>query len=174
MQIIVGSFLYYGRALDYTISGVNKISTIQANPTQHTPQECDQMLDYVATYLDVHVRFYANDMFLHIDSDAAHLVMHKAKSHMFGYYNLSGHIDKKFLPKLNGATLVTYKNLLHVVTCSAESETVGVFLNDQMDIPICHALEGFGYPQRATPLKTDKSTANRVVHNNINSKRSKA
>ena len=40
------------------------------------------MLDYVETYPDVHVHFYASDVVLHIDSDSARLVMPKAKSHM--------------------------------------------------------------------------------------------
>ena len=57
---------------------------------------------------------------------------------------------------------------------SAESETSGVFLNAQMAIPIRCALECFGHPQPTTPLKTNDSTANGFVHNNINVKRSKA
>ena len=66
------------------------------------------------------------------------------------------------------------KTLRHVVASSAEAETAGIFLNAQTAIPMCYALECLGHPQPATSLKTDNSTANGFIHNNINAKRSKA
>ena len=87
-------------------------------------------MDYVATCPDVYVVFCACDVVLHIDSDAACLLMPKAKSYMSGYYHLSDHPDKKFPPELNDTILVTCNTVRHVVTSSAESETACIFIND--------------------------------------------
>ena len=41
-------------------------------------------MDYLNTYPDAYIRFYASDMILHIDIDAAYLVAPKAKSCIAG------------------------------------------------------------------------------------------
>ena len=52
IQSIVGSFLYHAQALDYILlPSINKILSIQGNPTEYTKKEAQQILDYVATYL---------------------------------------------------------------------------------------------------------------------------
>lgn len=47
-----------------------------------------RLLDYVTTYPRAQLRFYATDMLLHIDSDAAYLVLPKARSRVAGYFCL--------------------------------------------------------------------------------------
>ena len=142
IQSIVGSFLYYARALDYTLlPAINETSTTQAKPTAYTLDQCHQIMDYAATYPDVYVRYYASDMVLHVDSDAAYLVMPQAKSRIAGYYHLSDHPQKTPHPTINGAILVECRALKHVVSSSAEAETAGVFHNAQIAIPIRHILE---------------------------------
>ena len=44
-------------------------------------------MEYVHTYLNNYIRYYASDMVLHIDSDAACLVDHKARSRVAGYFS---------------------------------------------------------------------------------------
>ena len=57
IQSIVGSFLHYIRALDYTLLlSMNKVSAIQAHPTEYTKEECQQILDYIATYPNIFIR----------------------------------------------------------------------------------------------------------------------
>ena len=107
-------------------------------------------------------------MVLRIDSDAACLAMHKAKSCASAYYYLSDNVEKLFPSKLNESILVTCKILRHVDASSVEAYTAGVFPNAQAAIPIRHELECFGCPQPETPLKTDNST------DNGHAKRSKA
>ena len=68
-------------------------------------------------------------MVLSIDSDAAYLVLPKAKSRIAGYYHLSDHLSKTNQSKLNGAILVEYKVLKYVVSSSAEAKTAGIFHN---------------------------------------------
>ena len=68
--------LYYRRAVDPTmLPALNEIATSQANPTEKTKQQCKMLLDYAATYPSAKIRYYASDMILHADSDAAYLVL---------------------------------------------------------------------------------------------------
>ena len=129
---------------------------------------CSTLLDYVATYATAFIRYYASDMVLFIDSDAAYLVEPRARSRVAGYFQLN------LLPHfVNGSLLIECKTLRHVVASSAEAETAGLFHNAQIAIPIRYMLHQLGYPQLATPLKTDISTANAFVHSNLTQKRSK-
>ena len=112
-------------------------------------------------------------MVLHIDSDAAYLVLSNTKSRIAGYFYLLDHLSQEISPLLNGAILVECKGIKHVVSSSAEAETAGLFHNAQMALPIRYILNSIGYQQPATPIKTDNSTALGFVHNNIHKKRSK-
>ena len=90
IQGIVGSLLYYSRAIDSTmLTALNEISRTQSKPTQKTLEATNQLLDYAATYPDVTVRFHASDMVLYGESDAAYLVLPEAKSRIAGYFYLS-------------------------------------------------------------------------------------
>ena len=132
VQSIVGSLLYYGRAIDNTIlPALNAIAAEQAFPTETTMKKCNRLLDYVATYPDVFIRYYASDMILNIDSDAAYLVAPGAKSRIAGFFHLTNKDD----PFTNGPILVECKTLRHVVASSAEAETAGIFHNAQLAIP---------------------------------------
>lgn len=174
VQSVVGSFLYYARALDYTmIPALNEIGTTQAAPTQYTWDECEQLMDYAATYPHVIVRYYASDMILNIDSDAAYLVLPNAKSRIAGYFYLSSD-PINTPPPINAPVLVVCKALCHVVASAAESETAGVFINAQIAIPIRNTLEALGHKQPPTPIKSDNSTATGFANDNIQQKRSKA
>ena len=46
------------------------------------------LLDYMSTDPNAKIRFKASDMIIHIDSDAAYLVLPGAKSCVAGYYFL--------------------------------------------------------------------------------------
>ena len=95
IQSIIGSFLYYTRALNYTLLlAINEISSTQAKPTKFTEEECQQILDYIATYPNIFIYFYVSNMVLLVNSDAAYLVLPKAKSRIAGYYHLSNHPSK--------------------------------------------------------------------------------
>ena len=97
-------------------------------------------MDYAATYPDVKLRYFASNMVLHVDSDAAYLVQTGARSRVAGYYILSTYpppppaIPK---PTPNAPILVKYKTLRSVVASAAEAETGWLFHNGQMIIYIC-------------------------------------
>ena len=172
VQSAVGSLLYYGRALDNTIlPALNQIGTEQALPTTNTKRKIRRLLDYVATYPKAYLRFYASNMLLQIDSDAAYLVLPKARSRLAGYFRL---LDKNKKFKYNGAILIECKTIRHVVSSAAEAETHGVFHNAKIGVNLRHLLEAMGHKQPPTPLATDNSTTAGFVNKNIQLKKSKS
>ena len=178
IQQIVGSLLYYSRAVDPTMMvALNDIGAKQATPTQLTLTQCQMLLDYARTYPNAVLRFKRSDMILHVDSDAAYLVQPNARSRIAGYYFLSSYPPSPPAtpkPEINAPILVECKTIRHVVASSAEAETGGLFINAQNIIPIRQALEALGHRQPATPLKTDNSTACNFVHKNMKQRRSKS
>ena len=115
-------------------------------------------------------------MILHVDTDAAYLVLPNARSRHAGHYFLSNTPSPPPAtptPKPNGAILTVCKTIRNVMTSAAEAETAGVFGNGQEIIACRISLQALGHPQPATPLKTDNSTSNSFVHANIKQRRSK-
>ena len=90
IQGIVGSLLFYGRAIDNTmLTALNEISTVQTKATEDKKIATNKLLDYAATYPDTKLRFYASDMILYVESDAAYLVQPNAKSRIAEFFYLS-------------------------------------------------------------------------------------
>ena len=131
-------------------------------------------MDYAATYSNVYVRYYASDMVLSIDSNAAYLVLPNTRSRIAGYFQLNDHPQQVEHPDINRAILVECKTIRYVVSSAAEAETVGIFHNAQVVIPIRYILQQLGHPQPPTPIKTDNSIATGFIHNNIHQKKSKS
>ena len=178
IQSIVGTYLYYARAIDNTIlTALNDISHRQATLTIKTKEKCERLMDYLATYPDVYLRFYASDMQLHVETDAAYLVLPKARSRIAGFFHLSSKFNKSKPNQnypTNGPILIECKTIRRVVTSAAEAEVAGLFHNTQTTLHIRHILEALNHPQHPTPIKTDNSTAVGFAYDNINQKRSKA
>eukprot|EP00957_Ditylum_brightwellii_P147104 11200827-Ditylum_brightwellii.AAC.1 len=83
IQSIVGTFLYYGQAIDgFILPTLNEISTNQAKLTENTTKECKMLMDYFAMYPNAILCFFTSYMQLHVDSDAAYLVLNGARSHI--------------------------------------------------------------------------------------------
>ena len=144
VQRVVGSFLYYARAIDNTIiTALNEIASMQARPTKNTNDKITMLLNYLNTNPNAKICFYSSDMILYVDSDAAYLVADKAKSRIAGYYNCSNKTSNKLSPNppLNGPVHIECKLLRHVVTSAAEAETAGLFVNCQKIIEIQHMLK---------------------------------
>ena len=175
VQQVVGVFLYYARALDSTmLPALNQIGAQQAQPTQIIMLKIQRLMDYANTYQHAYVRFYASDMQLLVDSDAAYLVLPKARSRIAGYFRLANTPSSPYQYKDNGAILIECHTLRDVVTSAAEAETKGVFQNAKLALPIRHILTAMGHPQLPTPIATDNTTTTGFVHNNMVMKRSKS
>lgn len=157
------------------LAALNDVGTSQAKPTEYAKDQCQQLMDYAATYPNTVVRYYASGMIIFVDSDAAYLVLPNAKSRIAGCHYLSSLPPKPGQsPTLNTLTLATCKTLRHVVSSAAESETAGVFTNAQIALPIRHILDCLGHQQPPTPIKSDNCTATGFVNNKIHQRRSKS
>ena len=146
VQLVTGTFLYYSCAINPTmIVALNDIAVVQSKPTQKTLQKCDRLINYAATYPNAKLRFFAGDMILHVDSDAANLVQDNACSGIAGYYILSSYPNSApTIPQLapNAPILVKCKTLCSVVASAAEAETGGLFHNGQTIIHIHQLAQG--------------------------------
>ena len=178
VQAVVGSLLYYGRAIDSTLLvALNEVAAHQAAPTQYIKNKCKRILDYVATFPNVKIRYNASDMILHVDSDAAYLVQDGARSRIAGHYILSSLLSPApQIPKKapNAPILIECKTLRHVVASAAEAETGGLFHNAQTILHLRVLLEAIGHHQSPTPLKTDNSTASAFVNKSLRQRKSKS
>jgi hypothetical protein len=71
VQKIVGSILYYARAVDMTVlMALSTIASEQTKGTERTLEKAYQVLDYLATHPNAVVRFRASNMVMNIHSDA--------------------------------------------------------------------------------------------------------
>ena len=175
VQSIIGSLLYHARALDGSLlPALNSISAQQNKPTQKVKEKCTRLLDYVATYPHPILRFYASDMILTVESDAAYLVLPKARSRAAGFFYLHNYPTSQPHPTLNGAILVECTTLRHVVSSAAEAEVGALYHNVRVALPIKNLLEAIGHSQNSTIITTDNSTAHSFVYDNIHQKRSKS
>ncbi len=87
VQQIVGSILYYARAVDMTVlMALSAIAAEQTKATTRTLGKCMQLLDYLASNSEAKVRFYASDMIMNIHSDASYLSETGARSRACGHF----------------------------------------------------------------------------------------
>ena len=175
IQQVVGSFLYYARAVDMTIlHALNSIAAEQADPTERTMRRVKQLLDYMHTHQDAVICFYASDMVLNVHSDASYLTATRGRSRAGGYFFL-GSIPTNNRPiKLNGNVAVTCAILKLVAASAAEAELGALFLNAQEARILRLTLAEMGHPQPPTPVHVDNSTCIGIVNNTIKRQRSRA
>ena len=179
VQSINGTFLYYARAVDPTmLVALNEISQQQSKPTAATLRKHNRLMDYAATYPNATIRYHASDLILHVDTDAAYLVLPQARSHVAGHYFLSNHLTqhRPLKPIANRPIHNVCQIIRNVVSSAAEAECGGLFINGHQIIPQRNTLITMGHPQPAngTPLKTDSATALGIVKNVMKPRRSKS
>ena len=86
IQQIIGTFLYYARAVNCTIlPALNTLAEQQLNPTKNMEAAITHFLDYAATNPSVIIQYKASDMILHIDSDASYLSDPRARIRTGGW-----------------------------------------------------------------------------------------
>jgi hypothetical protein len=87
IQRVIGSILYYARAVDITVlMALSSIAIEQANGTTSTMEKAKQLLDYLATHPDATIRFRASDMIMNVHSDASYLSESNARSRACGHF----------------------------------------------------------------------------------------
>ena len=166
IQQVLGSFLYYARAVDLTIlQALNAIAAEQAHPTKLTLQRVHQFLDYMATNPDATIRYHASNMVLNAHSNASFHSASRARFHSGGYFFL-GNVPKDDKPiKLKGAIYILCTILKLVAASAAEAELGALFLNAQEAKIMCLTLKELSHPQPPTPIHIDNSTCMGIVNN---------
>jgi hypothetical protein len=123
IQQIVGSVLYYARAVDPTIlMALSNIATQQATPTENTKKQVDQFLDYLRVQFDAKICYRAFDMILNIHSDASNISAPRARSCTSGYFFFGSLPINSNTIKLNGAIHITCTILKIVAASPAKTD----------------------------------------------------
>ena len=127
----------------------------------------ENFLDYMHTYPDSTIRYYASDMILNIHSNASYLTASKGRSRISGHFFLGKYpMDNKPL-FLNGPILSICTVLQNVATLAAEAELGELFHNTKEGKVIRLILEKLGHPQPPTPIHIDNTTVIGIVNNTI-------
>ena len=171
IQQIIGSLLYYGRAVDPTILvALGSIASQQNQPTETTAAAVTKLLNYVSTHPNATIRYHKSDMILHVHSDASYLSEPQARSRAGGHFYLSN----KNCPTPNGPIHTISSIMKNVMSSAAEAEIGAIFINCKDSEPIRTALFEMGHEQPPTPIQTDNNTATGFLNETIKQKRTKA
>jgi hypothetical protein len=172
VQAVSGTLLYYGRAVDPTIlPALSSIATEQAKPTEKTKETVKQLFDYCVTQEEAIITYTASKMILCIHSDAGYANEKNARSRAAGHFFLSNNDQH---PTNNGAIMTNATIIKAVMSLAAEAELGALFLNAIEGVYLRQILIEMGHPQPRTPLQTDNTTAEGVINNKIQPKRTKA
>jgi hypothetical protein len=158
IQEIVGSLLYYARAVDNKLLvALSAIASRQAQATVATEQAVHLLLDYVATYPNDGIVYRVSDMILCAHANAGFLNETNARSRAGAHIFLS---ENDPFPRFNGAVL-SIAQIIKFVMAAA------LFITALEMIPYRQTLINIGWPQPKSPLQTDNSTAAGVTNNTI-------
>ena len=173
VQDIVGTLLYYARAVDPTLlTALSAIAARQANGTRAVYDACHQLLDYVATHPNAGIRYHACDMILAVHTDASYLSEMGGKSRAAGHFYLSNVNDEDFN---NGAILTLSSIIKHVMSSASEAEMAALYYGCKVAAPLRTTLEELGhYQPRPTPVTTDNITALGLTMGTMTPKASKS
>ena len=173
IQQVVGTLLYYSRAVDPTLAAaLSTIASQQANGTQAVLDACKQLLDYAASHPNASIRYCASDMILALDTDGSYLSEPEGKSRAAAYYYLTKHNNPDFH---NGAVLVLSAIIKHVMASASKTELAALFYGCKEAIPLRTTLEEMGHQQPGpTPVTTDNTTAVGLTLNTMSPKASKS
>jgi hypothetical protein len=111
-------------------------------------------------------------MILKLHSDASYNSEPQAHSRLGGHFYLGKHNSKQDTHQ--GAVLEATSIIQSVLSSAAEAEIGALYENTKKAAILCVTLEQMGYPQPATAVQTDNSTACGIANNNIKQQQSRA
>ena len=165
IQQVVGTFLYYGRAVDGAmLTELSAIASEQASPTKNTLKKARKFMDYAATHPDAVLTYRSSDMCLAVHNDASYLSEPKARSRAGGHFFLASDVP---ISANNGAVLNIANFIKTVMSSAAEAEMGAICFNAREAIPARNALIEMGHPQGQTSIQTDNSTTHGVCNKNM-------
>jgi hypothetical protein len=153
VQQVVGTLLYYARAVDSTmLVALNAISASQSKATKNTAAAIVHLLlHYAATHPDAILRYQRSDMVLHIYSDASYLSGPEARSRAGGHHFLSSRpADPTKAPSRqptdNGSIHAECSVLHNVMASAAEAKIGALCINSQTAEVFRATLIEMGHP----------------------------
>jgi hypothetical protein len=162
IEEIVGSLLYYARAVDNKLLvALSAITAQQSCATIATKQAVHLLLDYVATYPSDGIIYQASDIVLCAHLDAGFFNETKSCSRAGAHIFLS---ENEPFPGFNGAILLIAQIIKFVMASAAKSELAALFVTAREMIPHRQTLISMGWPQPKSPIQTDNSTATGVTN----------
>ena len=176
IQQVVGTLLYYARAIDSTMHvALGAIASAQMKGTKATAIAVTQLLNYCSSHPEATVRFYASEMVLMVHSDASYLTESEARSRVGGHYFL-GHRPKNEFEAIrhNGSVHTVCGILKHIMSSAAEAELGALFVNGKEATVLRQTLADMGWKQPPTPIQTDNSTANGIINRTVKQQKYKA
>jgi hypothetical protein len=183
IQEIIGTLLFYGRAIDSTmLVALGTIASKQTKGTQATDQAIKQLLNYASAHPDATVRYHTSDMCLHTHSGTSYLSEANARSRAGDTFFLSAKptdptkppsADSPPLP-YDGAINTISAIMANVMASTTEAEFGALLHNTRNDVPLRTALIEIGHPQPATPIQTDNACAAGISNETVKQRRSKA
>jgi hypothetical protein len=163
LQQLIGTFLYYARAVDPTILvAINKLASQQAKATEKTIEAAKHLLGYLAAYPNASIRYRPSTMQLTGQSDASYLSEPKARSR-WGYLLYFQLLQPRHQYDINGAIDCMSVITDVVVSSACEAEYGGTFQLATHAIPLLRATEDCGYTQGTCQLITDNEASMNIA-----------
>ena len=99
VQRVMGSFLYYGGAVDsLLLHALCTITSTKTAPTENIKKQVDTFLNYMSWHPTAIVRLYTSDMILQVHSDTSYLTAPKTQSRTGGNFFLGSiPVDGKYI-----------------------------------------------------------------------------
>jgi hypothetical protein len=137
LQQIIGTLLYYARAVDNTMRVA--LGTLASAQTQATTQIMDaaiHLLNYAATHPDATIQIHKSDMILYVHSGTSYLSKPKARSCVGGYFYLRGRDEPADNPRPNAPIHIESYIMKNVMSSASKAETDALFHNGQEAVHI--------------------------------------
>jgi len=171
LQIIIGSILYYARAVDATmLTAVCLLSSQQPAPAAATMRAAYRLLGYAKLHPNHITVFKPSDMILRVHSDASYLNRPKSGSTAGGFHYL-GTSDPTFY---NGPVFCHCTRIPVCCAAVSEAEYAGVFCNGQVVVDERTILSSLGHPQHTTTIFCDNECAVGLAEMTVRPKKSKS
>lgn len=168
IQQVVGSFLYYARAVDMAIlHALSDITSTQSSPTKTTLRKVRHFLDYMHSHQNAIILYRASDMILNIQSYSSYLTASNARSRAGGHLFLRSIPRNDTKIKVNGSIRSLCTILKTVSESAAEAELSALFHNVQQAKIIQLTLQEMGHTQPPISIHIDNTTAVSIVNNTI-------
>ena len=145
----------------------------QSKATVQTIRNIHQLLDYLGTYPDEQIRYYASRRILNFHLDASYLSARDARSRSAGYFFLGWKPQDKHPIHLNGAIFTLCHILKFVAALEAEEEHGALFLNEKEVKSMRLTIQELGQLQPLTPIYDENAKSTDFANIAIKRQRSR-